>query len=114
ESPLFPSTPLFRDQLVHSERLSAVGELVAGVAHELNNPLQTILGSVELLVEDPGVDHTRDLQMGRQEASRAGQIVRNLLAFVRKSSSDRARADLNQIAHATARLRARALAQENI
>src|SRR6185436_10055876 len=41
-----------RDQLVHTERLSAIGELVAGVAHEINNPLQTIIGSVELLIEE--------------------------------------------------------------
>ena len=41
-----------RDQLVHSERLSAIGELVAGVAHEINNPLQTIVGCIELLLEE--------------------------------------------------------------
>ena len=41
-----------RDQLVHSERLSAIGELVAGVAHEINNPLQTIIGCVELMIEE--------------------------------------------------------------
>ena len=41
-----------RDQLVHSERLSAIGELVAGVAHEINNPLQTIVGCVELMIEE--------------------------------------------------------------
>jgi PAS domain S-box-containing protein len=103
-----------RDQLVHSERLSAVGELVAGVAHEINNPLQTIIGSVELMLEEEGADHTRDLKIVRQEASRAGQIVRNLLAFVRRSSSDRNRADLNQIVRATARLREHHLAQNNI
>jgi PAS domain S-box-containing protein len=103
-----------RDQLVHSERLSAVGELVAGVAHELNNPLQTILGSVELMLEEPAVDHTRDLQMVRTEASRAGQIVRNLLAFARKSSPDRNRADLNQIAGAVAHLRSHALINKDI
>ena len=103
-----------RDQLVHSERLSAAGELVAGVAHEINNPLQTIIGSVELMLEEPGADHAHDLQLIRQEASRAGQIVRNLLAFVRKSSPDRTRADLNQIARATARLREHHLAQRNI
>ena len=40
-----------RDQLVHSERLSAIGELVAGVAHEINNPLQTIVGAVELMLD---------------------------------------------------------------
>ena len=103
-----------RDQLVHSERLSAVGELVAGVAHEINNPLQTIIGTVELMSEHPGADHTRDLRVVRQEASRAGQIVRNLLAFVRKSPSNRTLADLNQIATSTARLREHHLAQRNI
>jgi two-component system NtrC family sensor kinase len=103
-----------RDQLVHSERLSAVGELVAGVAHEINNPLQTIIGSVELMLEEPDADHGRDLQLVRREASRAGQIVRNLLAFVRKGSSDRVRADLNQIARAMASLRELHLSHKNI
>src|SRR5262249_27059181 len=103
-----------RDQLVHSERLSAAGELVAGVAHEINNPVETMMGLVEVRVEEPDGDHTRDLEVVRQEATRAGQIVRNLLAFVRKSSQDRARADLNQIAETAARLRSHALAQNNI
>jgi PAS domain S-box-containing protein len=104
-----------RDQLVHSERLSAVGELVAGVAHEINNPLQTIIGCVELLIEERrNSDQVRDLELVRQEAWRAGQIVRNLLSFVRRSSTDRSPADLNQIARATARLREHHLAQQNI
>jgi PAS domain S-box-containing protein len=104
-----------RDQLVHSERLSAIGELVAGVAHEINNPLQTIVGCVELMIEERrGSGHARDLELVRQEAARAGQIVRNLLAFVRRSSPDRSAADLNQIARATARLREHQLALRNI
>jgi len=103
-----------RDQLVHSERLSAVGELIAGVAHEINNPLQTIIGCVELMIEErpPGVQ--RDLELVRQEATRAGQIVRNLLAFVRRGSPDRSTADLNQIARAVAQLRENHLADRNI
>ncbi|HET7694101.1 MAG TPA: ATP-binding protein [Vicinamibacterales bacterium] len=104
-----------RDQLVHSERLSAVGELVAGVAHEINNPLQTIIGCVELMIEDQRpAGQLRDLELVRQEATRAGQIVRNLLAFVRRSSPDRAPADLNQIARATAQVREHHLRQSNI
>jgi PAS domain S-box-containing protein len=104
-----------RDQLVHSERLSAIGELVAGVAHEINNPLQTIVGCVELMIEErAGSVQRRDLELVRQEASRAGQIVRNLLAFVRRSAPDRAPADLNQIAGATARLREHQLGLRNI
>jgi PAS domain S-box-containing protein len=105
-----------RDQLVHSERLSAIGELVAGVAHEINNPLQTIVGCVELMIEEerPTGQQHRDLELVRQEASRAGQIVRNLLAFVRRSSPDRSAADLNQIARAIARLREHQLALRNV
>jgi two-component system NtrC family sensor kinase len=104
-----------RDQLVHSERLSAVGELVAGVAHEINNPLQTIIGCVELMIEERRADgQLRDLELVRQEATRAGQIVRNLLAFVRRSSPDRVAIDLNQIARTTAQLREHHLHQRNI
>jgi two-component system NtrC family sensor kinase len=105
-----------RDQLVHSERLSAIGELVAGVAHEINNPLQTIVGCVELLLEEntPPEDYSRDLRLVRQEAARAGQIVRNLLAFVRRGSPERVAADLNQIVRATSDLREYHLMQRNI
>jgi two-component system NtrC family sensor kinase len=105
-----------RDQLVQSERMSAVGELVAGVAHEINNPLQTIVGCVELLLEERkgDDDQARDLHLVRQEAARAGQIVRNLLAFVRRGASDRTSTDLNQIVKATADLRDYHLAQQNI
>jgi PAS domain S-box-containing protein len=104
-----------RDQLVHSERLSAIGELVAGVAHEINNPLQTIVGSVELMMEErttPGMQ--RDLELVRREAGRAGQIVRNLLSFVRRSTPDRAVVDLNEIVRATAELRQFHLQQNNV
>ena len=88
-----------RDQLVHSERLSAVGELVAGVAHEINNPLQTIVGCVELMLEERA-DAGRCSAISRScgaKPARAGQIVRNLLSFVRRSAPDRAPADLNEI-----------------
>ena len=105
-----------RDQLVHSERLSAVGELVAGVAHEINNPLQAIVGCVELLLddhEDPALMR-RDLEIVRREAGRAGHIVRNLLSFVRRSAPDRVATDLNQIVTQTAELREYHLRQQNI
>ena len=104
-----------RDQLVHSERLSAIGELVAGVAHEINNPLQTIVGSVELMIEDrPHASVRRDLEVVRREAARAGQIVRNLLSFVRRGGRDRFAADLNDIIKATVDLRRYHLQQRNI
>jgi PAS domain S-box-containing protein len=104
-----------REQLVHSERLSAIGELVAGVAHEINNPLQTIIGSVELMMEERPADAgRRDLEIVRREATRAGQIVRNLLSFVHRGASDRAPADLNAIVRGTVELREFYLQQRNI
>ena len=63
-----------RDQLVHSERLSAIGELVAGVAHEINNPLQTIVGSVELMLDDrPMRVNRRDLEVVRRKRRAPGR-----------------------------------------
>ena len=105
-----------RDQLVHSERLSAVGELVAGVAHEINNPLQTIVGSVELMLERAAEPPSRGAtsRWCAAKATRAGQIVRNLLSFVRRSAPDRAVADLNDIVRATVELREYHLRQRNI
>ena len=104
-----------RDQLVHSERLSAIGELVAGVAHEINNPLQTIVGSVELMMEEPNTPSVqRDLEVVRREAGRAGQIVRNLLSFVRRSTPDRRPIDLNDVIRAIVQLREFHLQQNNV
>jgi two-component system NtrC family sensor kinase len=104
-----------RDQLVNSERLSAVGELVAGVAHEINNPLQTIVGCVELMIEEnPETAVVRDLTLVRKEAARAGQIVRNLLAFVRRGSPDRKLIDLNDVVRAMAELREFHLVQRGV
>jgi PAS domain S-box-containing protein len=104
-----------RDQLVHSERMSAIGELVAGVAHEINNPLQAIIGCVELMMdEESGKVDRADLELVRREAARAGQIVRNLLSFIRRGESHRDVADLNQIVRATTDLREYHLQQWNI
>ena len=96
-----------RQQVIHSERLSAVGQLVAGVAHELNNPLQSMMGLAELMLgEDvpPGV--RRDLEQVRSDGERAANVVRHLLAFARRSALERAVADLNEIVRATVSLRA--------
>ena len=96
-----------REQLIHSERLSAVGQLVAGVAHELNNPLQTVLGMTELL---SGAEHRadvrEDLDRIKNSAQRAARIVTNLLAFARHSTLERSVEDVNDIVRSTLALRA--------
>ena len=84
-------------QLVQSARLAAVGELAAGVAHEINNPLTSIIGFTRLLLEDvPSDDPMRDdLETIDREAARTRQIVRALLDFARTSDPVLVPTDLN-------------------
>jgi PAS domain S-box-containing protein len=95
-----------KQQLIHTERLSAVGQLVAGVAHEINNPLQAVMGFTELLIEAeerPDVRH--DLESIRKQAERAAKIVHHLLLFARRETLERSVADLNEIVRSTLSLR---------
>lgn len=104
-----------RDELVRAERLSAVGELVAGVAHEINNPLQSIVGCAELLAEgvsDPELK--RDVALIRTEAGRAREIVRSLLSFVHRRPTERVPTDLNEIVHEAMSLRGYHLKQKGV
>jgi two-component system, NtrC family, sensor kinase len=80
-----------QDQLIQSEKMSAIGQLIAGIAHDLNNPLASVVGFADFLTEVPNVPSSirEPLAVVRDEAERASSIVRNLLGFARKQDHQR-------------------------
>ncbi|HVQ41622.1 MAG TPA: ATP-binding protein [Vicinamibacterales bacterium] len=105
-----------QQQVIRQERLAAIGVLVSGIAHELNNPLQTISGFSELLQHEPGAtDRARgDLALIHQESARASAIIRNLSRFGRQQESTPAPVNLSDVLGSVIELRQRKFSEQGI
>jgi PAS domain S-box-containing protein len=104
------------EQLIQAEKLAAMGQMLAGVAHELNNPLTAILGVTELLREREGLEETtkRQLDLTHRQARRAARIVQNLLEFSRPAAPQKKPTDVNSLVERTLQLHEHSLRRNNV
>lgn len=96
-----------QEQLIQSEKMAAVGQLISGVTHEINNPLTVVMGYAEVLLSEPNLDTgaRRALHSIYDESNRCKKVVQNLLSFARKHSPEKEYAYINEVLERTLNLK---------
>lgn len=114
---LYENLQSAQNQLIQSEKLASLGQLVSSIAHEINNPLTPILGYSHLLISQSAVDPEKQakfLEVIHESAEKVKKIVENLLSFARTDKPNREYADVNGIVEKAVEFREYQLSVENI